>query len=80
MTKIRSAITGIHAWVPEDVLTNSDLEKMVDTTDAWITTRTGIKERNILKEGKGTSDMGVEVVNGLLAKIGTRTHEVDLLI
>ncbi len=80
MTKIRAAITGIHAWVPEEVLTNRDLEKMVDTTDEWITTRTGIKERHILKDGKGTSDMGVEAVNGLLAKTGTRADEVDLLI
>jgi 3-oxoacyl-[acyl-carrier-protein] synthase-3 len=80
MTKIRAAITGIHAWVPEDVLTNSDLEKMVDTTDEWITTRTGIKERHILKKGKGTSDMGVEAVNGLLEKTGTSPDEVDLLI
>ena len=81
MTKIRAAITGIHAWVPLDVLTNSDLEKMVDTTEEWITTRTGIKERHILKgEGKGTSDMGVEAVRGLLEKTGTNPDEIDMLI
>ncbi len=81
MTKIRAAITGIHAWVPEDVLTNNDLEKMVDTTEEWITTRTGIKERHILKEGgKGTSDMGVEAVKGLLKKTGTTPDEIDMLI
>lgn len=81
MTKIRAAITGIHAWVPQDVLTNSDLEKMVDTTEEWITTRTGIKERHILKEeGKGTSDMGVEAVKGLMEKTGTNPDEIDMLI
>jgi 3-oxoacyl-[acyl-carrier-protein] synthase-3 len=81
MAKLRAAIKGIHAWAPKDVLTNSDLEKMVDTTDEWITTRTGIKERHILKgEGLGTSDMAVEAVKGLLAKTGTKPEEVDLLI
>ncbi|UBM62641.1 ketoacyl-ACP synthase III [Candidatus Sulfidibacterium hydrothermale] len=81
MAKLRAAIKGIHAWAPEDVLTNQDLEKMVDTTDEWITTRTGIKERHILKgEGLGTSDMGVEAVKGLLKKTGTKPEEVDLLI
>ena len=81
MAKLRAAIKGIHAWAPEDVLTNQDLEKMVDTTDEWITTRTGIKERHILKgEGLGTSDMAVEAVNGLLKKTGTQPEEIDLLI
>lgn len=80
MTKIRAAITGIHGWAPEDLLTNSDLEKMVDTTDAWITSRTGIKERHILKGEKGTSDMAAEAVKGLLKKTGTSPDEVDLLI
>ncbi len=81
MAKLRAAIKGIHAWAPKDVLTNQDLEKMVDTTDEWITTRTGIKERHILKgEGLGTSDMAVEAVNGLLKKTGTKPEEIDLLI
>lgn len=81
MAKLRAAIKGIHAWAPKDVLTNQDLEKMVDTTDEWITTRTGIKERHILKgEGLGTSDMGVEAVKGLLEKTGTKPEEIDLLI
>lgn len=79
--KIYAAITGIHAWVPEDVLTNADLEKMVDTTDEWIVTRTGIRERHILKgELKGTSVIGTEAVRGLLEKTGTRPEDVDLLI
>jgi len=81
MAKLRAAIKGIHAWAPKDVLTNKDLEKIVDTTDEWITTRTGIKERHILKgEGLGTSDMGVEAVNGLLEKTGTKPEDVDMLI
>jgi 3-oxoacyl-[acyl-carrier-protein] synthase-3 len=81
MSKLRAAITGIHGWAPEYVLTNKELEKMVDTSDEWIITRTGIKERHILKgEGKGTSDIGVEAVKGLLKKTGTSPDEVDLLI
>jgi 3-oxoacyl-[acyl-carrier-protein] synthase III len=81
MAKILAAITGVAGYVPEDVLTNADLEKMVDTNDEWITTRTGIKERRILKTpGKATSDMGVEVVKQLLDKTGVKAEEIDLLI
>lgn len=81
MTKIKAAITGIHAWAPDYLLTNKELETMVDTTDEWIMSRTGIKERHILKgEGKGTSDIGVEAVNGLLKKTNTSPEDVDLLI
>jgi 3-oxoacyl-[acyl-carrier-protein] synthase-3 len=81
MTKINAAITGISAWAPEYILNNKELEKMVDTTEDWILTRTGIKERHILKEeGKGTSDIGVEAVKGLLKKTSTKPEEVDLLI
>ncbi len=81
MAKLKAAIKGIYAWAPEDILTNQELEKMVDTTDEWITSRTGIKERHILKgEGLGTSDMGTEAVKGLLAKTGTAPDEIDLLI
>ncbi len=81
MKKYNAAITGIHAWVPEYVLTNQELEKMVDTTDEWILTRTGIRERHILKgEGKGTSVIGTEAVKGLLEKTGTKPEEVDMLI
>jgi 3-oxoacyl-[acyl-carrier-protein] synthase III len=81
MTKIRAAVTAIHGYVPDYVLTNAELEKMVDTCDEWITTRTGIKERRILKgEGKGTSVMGTEAVKGLLEKRGISPDEVDLLI
>jgi 3-oxoacyl-[acyl-carrier-protein] synthase-3 len=81
MTKIRAAIKGIHAWAPEYILTNKELEKMVDTTDEWIMTRTGIKERHILKgEGKGTSDIGTEAVKGLLKKTNTHPGDIDLVI
>jgi len=81
MSKIRAAITGVHAWVPEFRLTNAKLEKIVDTNDEWIVSRTGIKERRILKgEGLGTSDIGVEAVKGLLEKTGTDAKEIDFLL
>lgn len=81
MSQCFAAITGVGGYVPEDRLTNADLEKMVDTTDEWILSRTGIKERRILKgEGMGTSDMGAEAVKELLRKTGTDPLDVDLLI
>lgn len=81
MTKTRAAITAIGGYVPEYRLTNKVLETMVDTNDEWITSRTGIKERRILKgEGLGTSDMAVEAVNELLQKRGISADEIDLLI
>ena len=80
MGKITAAITGVQGYVPERVMTNKDLEKIIDTTDEWITTRTGIKERRILEDGKGTSDMGVEAVNKLLKKKNIDPSEIDLLI
>ncbi len=76
---INVAIKGIHAWVPEHILSNSDIEKMVDTTDDWITTRTGIKERRILKN-EPTSHIGMKSVKELLKKTNTDPDEVDLLI
>ncbi|UOQ51255.1 beta-ketoacyl-ACP synthase III [Hymenobacter cellulosivorans] len=79
--KITAAITGVGSYVPDYVLTNQELEKMVDTTDEWITTRTGIKERRILKgENQGTSVMGIKAVQQLLDKTGTRAEDIDLLI
>jgi 3-oxoacyl-[acyl-carrier-protein] synthase-3 len=76
-----AAITGVHGYVPPDILTNDQLAQMVNTSDAWITERTGIKQRHILKgEGKGTSHMGAEAVRGLLEKTGTDPSEVELLI
>jgi len=81
MEKLRAAITGINAWVPEYRLTNQELSKMVDTSDEWIMQRVGIKERRILKgEGLGTSDMGEQAVKGLLDKTNTLPEEIDLLI
>ena len=81
MSKTRATITGVHGYVPDHVLTNKDLEQMVDTNDEWIQTRTGIKERRILKEeGKATSDMGMEMVKGLLEKTNTNPDDVELLI
>ena len=78
---MRAAITGVHGYVPPDVLTNAELSRMVDTSDEWIVERTGIKERHILKgKGLGTSHMGAEAVRGLLEKTGTAPGDVDLLI
>ncbi len=81
MSKIQAAITGVHGYVPEYVLTNKELETMVDTTDEWITTRTGIRERRILKgEGRGTSVMGIEAVKSLLEKTNTNPGDIELVI
>jgi len=78
---IRAAITGVHGYVPEYVLSNAELAKLVDTTDSWIVERTGIKERRILRgEGLGTSHMASAAVKGLLEKTATRPADVDLLI
>lgn len=81
MSKIRAAITGVQGALPEYILSNAELSRMVDTTDEWIMTRIGIKERRIIKgEGKGTSDVAAEAVKGLLEKIKTKPEEIDLLI
>ncbi len=77
----KAAITGIHGYVPDYVLTNTELERMVDTNDEWITSRTGIRERHILKgEGMGSSHMGAKAVQGLLEKTNTAPEDIDLLI
>ena len=79
--QLRATITAVHGYVPPDVLTNAELARLVDTSDAWITERTGIKERHIQKgEGLGTSHMGAEAVRGLLQKTGTKPEDIDLLI
>jgi 3-oxoacyl-[acyl-carrier-protein] synthase-3 len=81
MTKIHAAITAVNGYVPDYVLTNQELETMVDTNDEWITSRTGIKERRILKgEGLGTSDLAVPAVEGLLKKRGISAEEIELII
>jgi len=79
MEKITAAITGVQGYVPDYILGNEELAKIVDTTDEWITSRTGIKERRIMKDG-ASSDMATEAVKGLLAKTGTNPLEVDLVI
>lgn len=81
MSKILAAITAVNGYVPDYVLTNQELETMVDTNDEWITSRTGIKERRILKgEGLATSDLAVPAVEGLLKKRGIGAEEIDLII
>lgn len=81
MTKLRAAITAVNGFLPDDKLTNFDLEKMVDTNDEWIRTRTGIEERRMLKDPtKATSDLGAEAVKGLLKKRGISPDEIDMLI
>ena len=81
MTKINAAITGIGGYVPDYVLTNQELEKIVETSDDWITSRTGIKERRILKgDGMGTSYMASKAVEELLSKTNTQAQDVDAII
>lgn len=81
MSKIFAAITAVGGYVPEDILTNKDLEQMVDTNDEWIVSRTGIKERRILKEkGKATSDLAVPAVAELLTKRGISAEEIELIV
>jgi len=81
MTRINAAITGIQGYVPDYVLNNKELEELVDTNDEWIVSRTGIKERRILKDkNKGSSDLGTAAVNGLLKKTNTLAEDIDLLI
>jgi 3-oxoacyl-[acyl-carrier-protein] synthase-3 len=81
MKKIRAAITAVGGWLPETVLSNAELEKMVDTTDEWITSRTGIKERRIMVgENRGTSEIGINAVKQILDKKGIDPLDIDLLI
>lgn len=79
MGKITAAITGVQGYLPKDIVTNHDLAKIVDTTDEWITTRTGISERRIMKEG-ASSDMAAEAVKELLAKKGMDPLEIELVV
>jgi len=81
MSKIHAAITAVNGYVPDYVLTNKELETMVDTNDEWIVSRTGIKERRILKgEGLATSDLAVPAVKGLLEKRGIAATDIELII
>lgn len=81
MSKITAAITAVGGYVPDDILSNKDLEKMVDTTDEWILTRTGIKERRILKDpNKGTSYLAIQAAKDLLKKSNTDPKDIDMVI
>jgi 3-oxoacyl-[acyl-carrier-protein] synthase-3 len=81
MSKIRAVITGVGGYVPEYILNNQELSTMMDTSDEWITTRVGIKERRILKEpGAGTSYMAVKAAENLFSKVSTRPEEIDLIL
>jgi 3-oxoacyl-[acyl-carrier-protein] synthase-3 len=81
MSKTTAAITAVHGYLPDYVLTNKELETMVDTTDEWIRSRTGVHQRHILKgEGKGTSDMCAEAVKGACIKRGITPEDLDLII
>jgi 3-oxoacyl-[acyl-carrier-protein] synthase III len=81
MSKIRAAITGVGGYVPDYILTNQELETMVETSDEWITSRTGIKERRILKgDNKGVSVLGIEAMKNMLAKTKIDPKEIDLVI
>jgi len=81
MSDRKAAITAVSGYIPEDKLTNADLEKMVDTNDEWIKSRTGIEERRILKDPtKATSDLGAAAVSRLLEKRGIDPEEIDMLI
>lgn len=77
---LNAKISGIASYIPDDVLTNEELSQMVDTSDEWITTRVGIKERRILKKDAGSSYMGVQAVNKLLEQTNTTISDIDLLI
>ncbi len=81
MSEITAAITAVGAYVPEDILTNKMLEEMVDTNDEWITSRTGIKERRILKDPKkGTSYLAIQAAKEILRKTNLDPKEIDLII
>lgn len=81
MSKIHAVITGVGGYVPDYVLNNHELSVMMDTSDEWITSRVGIKERRILKEpGEGTSFMAVKAAEELFTKVSTKPEEIDLIL
>jgi 3-oxoacyl-[acyl-carrier-protein] synthase-3 len=81
MSKVRAVITGVEGYLPDYVLDNEELSRMVDTTDEWIMTRIGIKERRILKEpNQGSSDLAVKAIEKLLIKTNTKPEEVDFIL
>lgn len=80
MTKITAAITSVQGYVPERILSNADLEKLVDTNDEWITSRTGIKERRMAAPGEALSDFGVKIIEGICEKRGISPLEIDMVV
>lgn len=80
MTKITAAITSVQGYVPERILSNADLEKLVDTNDEWITSRTGIKERRMAAPGEALSDFGVRIIEGICEKRGISPLEIDMVV
>lgn len=78
--KIRAGFLGIGSYLPEKILTNKDMEKIVETSDEWIVTRTGIKERHVAAEGQSTSDMAVEAAKAALKDAGLQVTDLDLII
>ncbi len=80
MNKPRAAITAVGHYLPDGVLTNADLEKIVNTTDDWITTRTGIKERRIINNGKPTSYLAIKAIENMLERRGISAEEIEVII
>ena len=80
MSVMRSVVLGCGSYLPSRVVTNSDLSRMVDTTDEWITQRTGIRERRIAAEGETTSDMGIKAARAALAAAGVDAQSIDLVV
>ena len=78
--RIAAKITGVAAYLPPRVVTNADMEKIVETTDTWIRERTGIRERHAVDPGVATSHMATEAAKRLLEQTGTRAEEIDMLI
>ena len=77
---VRAAITGVGGYLPDEVVTNDDLSKVVDTTDEWILERTGIRQRHHAAEGQGTSVLAVEAAKRALASAGRTPADVDMII
>ena len=80
MSKTTAAITAVNGYVPKNILSNADLEKMVDTNDEWIFSRTGIKERRMADKGEALSDFGLKIVSGILEKSGLSPEDIDMVI
>ena len=80
MEKIRAVITGVHGWVPDYVLTNKELETMVDTNDEWIVSRTGIRERRVVGPGDSTTSLGAEAARKALRQANLSAEDLDLIV